>query len=91
MKRNLQIGRGFGGVGFAAHEDFGRELVSGDSDTTDAITHRIELDPPHLSDGEVSDLIVFLQALTDPRALDLRKTMPQRVPSGPPLAEIREP
>lgn len=156
-----QIGPGFGGVGHAGHEDFGRELVSGssadryrfrtpslrnvaltgpwghdgffnsleavvrhhldaraslfaadpaqrvlpsrpdldaldlivfnDPATTSAIAQRVELEPMPLTDDEVSDLIVFLNALTDPRALDLRKTVPQRVPSGLPLAEIREP
>lgn len=155
-----QIGPGFGGVGFAGREDFGRELVSGNSAdryrfrtpslrnvaltgpwghdgffnslegvvrhhldarpslyhadpaqrvlpsrpdldaidlvafndpaTTNAIASRIELAPRHLSGREVADLITFLHALTDPRALDLRKTVPQRVPSGLPLAEIKE-
>ncbi len=156
-----QIGPGFGGIGFAGREDFGRELVSGrpadryrfrtpslrnvaltgpwghdgffdslegvvrhhldarsslyhadpsqrvlpsrpdldaidliafdDPATTDAIARRIELAPRRLEDGEVADLIAFLHALTDPRALDLRKLVPQRVPSGLPLAEIKEP
>lgn len=156
-----QVGPGFGGVGFAGHEDFGREGVSGDPAdryrfrtpslrnvaltgpwghdgffnslegivrhhldpwtslyradpsqivlpprpdldridlivfedpaTTAAIASRIELAPQALSDAQVSDLIAFLHALTDPRALDLRKTVPERVPSGLPLAEIKEP
>lgn len=156
-----QIGPGFGGVGYAGREDFGRELVSGDRAdryrfrtpslrnvaltgpwghdgffnslegmvrhhldprsslyhadptqrvlpsrpdldeidlvafddpaTTNAIARRIELAPRHLTDGQVADLLAFMHALTDPRALDLRKTVPQRVPSGLPLAEIREP
>jgi cytochrome c peroxidase len=40
------------------------------------------------SDTEVGHLIDFLNALTDPSALDLRATVPPRVPSGLPLAEI---
>jgi len=156
-----QIGPGFGGVGFAGREDFGRELVSGstadryrfrtpslrnvaltgpwghdgffaslegvvrhhldarasllhadpsqrvlpsrpdldaldlvafdDPATTNAIARRIELAPRRLHDDEVADLLAFLHALTDPRALDMRHLVPQRVPSGLPLAEVKEP
>ncbi len=46
------------------------------------------LDPVSgLSDSQIDDLIAFLGALTDPGSLDLRHTVPKRVPSGLPLAE----
>jgi hypothetical protein len=40
-----------------------------------------------LSDEEISELVEFLRALTDPRAVHLREDVPMRVPSGWPLAE----
>jgi cytochrome c peroxidase len=43
--------------------------------------------PRDLSDRDVDDLIAFLNALTDPAALDLRHLVPTRVPSGLPLAD----
>jgi cytochrome c peroxidase len=43
--------------------------------------------PQKLSDRDVDDLIAFLQSLTDPAALDLRHLVPDRVPSGLPLAD----
>lgn len=46
-----------------------------------------ELAPVDLSDTEVKRLIAFLHALTAPSCLDLRHTMPMRVPSGLPLAD----
>ena len=36
---------------------------------------------------EIRDLIVFLHALTDPAALDMRKDVPLNVPSGLPVWE----
>lgn len=154
-----QIGPGFGGVGHAGREDFGREGVTGDSadryrfrtpslrnveltgpwghdgffnslegivrhhldpvrsletadpsqrvlpsrpdldaldliafenpGTTAAIADRIEIRRRRLSDREVSDLMDFLRSLTDSAAMDMRKTVPKRVPSGLPLAEIK--
>jgi cytochrome c peroxidase len=38
--------------------------------------------PNELSAAELSDLIAFLQALTDPAASDLRQDIPPSVPSG---------
>lgn len=38
--------------------------------------------PVELSDEEFNDLMAFLQALTDPAALDLRQDIPASVPSG---------
>jgi cytochrome c peroxidase len=60
-----------------------------DPPTTAALIQAIEIEPVSLFDNEISDLIDFLHALTDPSALDLRKSIPNRVPSGLPLAEIR--
>ncbi|MDH3642460.1 MAG: cytochrome-c peroxidase [Gammaproteobacteria bacterium] len=58
---------------------------------SEGITDAIEINPMALSDDDVEHLIYFLDALTDPSASDLRKTVPKRVPSGLPLAEIRRP
>jgi cytochrome c peroxidase len=53
----------------------------------DAIAAANELQPVHLSDREFSDLLAFLNALTDEAAIDLRKDVPASVPSGLPLAD----
>lgn len=62
-----------------------------DPTVTQAIINAIEIEPPHppLRDRDIDDLLGFLEALTDPSAGDLRFTVPTRVPSGLPLAEIR--
>ncbi len=41
--------------------------------------------PLNLSDDEVQELIAFMEALTDPRALNLEGTIPASVPSGLPI------
>ncbi len=41
--------------------------------------------PKYLTDREVSQLVAFLHALTDPAALDLRHDIPASVPSGLPV------
>jgi cytochrome c peroxidase len=56
--------------------------------STAAIAAAIEINPPNLSDDEVARLLDFLEALTDFSAEDARKTVPTRVPSDLPLAEI---
>ena len=43
--------------------------------------------PADLTDEEISDLLAFLDALTDPAARDLTKTIPDRVPSGLPVSD----
>ena len=43
--------------------------------------------PQHLSDAEVNELLTFLEALTDPAAVDLRADVPSSVPSGLPVAD----
>ena len=52
-----------------------------------AIADANELAPVTLSDRQFSDLIEFLHALTDRKAIDLRTDMPDSVPSGLSLAE----
>lgn len=69
--------------------DAGDFLAFNDPAVTLAIGRAIESDIPQLSDGEISLVLDFLQALTDPSAQDLRHTVPKHVPSGLPLAEIR--
>ena len=65
-------------------------ITFNDPEITEAIGQAIEINPPQsLSDKDISDLLDFLQALTDPLAQDLRKTVPFRVPSGLPIAEIK--
>jgi cytochrome c peroxidase len=51
------------------------------------IAQASELAPRHLSDDDVKDLLEFLRALTDRGSIDLRKDVPDEVPSGIPLAE----
>jgi hypothetical protein len=43
--------------------------------------------PMDLTVREIGLLIDFLHALTDPASVDLRHTVPARVPSGLPLAD----
>lgn len=69
--------------------DAGDFLAFNDPAVTLAIGRAIEIDIPQLSDGEINLVMDFLQVLTDPSAQDLRHTVPKRVPSGLPLAEIR--
>lgn len=47
-----------------------------------AIAAANELQPTALSDTEVSDLLAFLRALTDPTSRDMRRLIPRDVPSG---------
>ncbi|MFZ1400268.1 MAG: cytochrome c peroxidase, partial [Candidatus Promineifilaceae bacterium] len=41
-----------------------------------------------LTEQEIADLVAFLQALTDPAAVDLREFIPEAVPSGLPLDPV---
>ncbi|MDW8317320.1 MAG: FG-GAP-like repeat-containing protein [Anaerolineae bacterium] len=43
--------------------------------------------PTVLDDGQIADLLAFLEALTDPRAADLSYLTPEAVPSGLPVAD----
>ncbi len=47
----------------------------------------IEIQPVNLTDEEIGYLLDFLNALTDPASLDMRSTVPYRVPSGLPVAD----
>jgi cytochrome c peroxidase len=52
-----------------------------------AIADANELSPRNLTDTEVSDLIEFLKALTDPNSRDMRHLVPASVPSGLPVGD----
>ncbi len=52
-----------------------------------AIAGANELEPVALTDGEVGDLVAFLESLTDPRARDLSNEVPGSVPSGLPVED----
>jgi len=41
-----------------------------------------------LSETEIAELVVFLEALTDPDALDLTQWVPTSVPSGLPVGGV---
>lgn len=43
--------------------------------------------PTPLSDAAITDLVAFLETLTDPRSRDLEHLIPERVPSGLPVAD----
>ena len=58
-----------------------------DSASRTALANSIEISPVQLSDDEFNYLIEFLHALTDTTSLDMRNTVPKRVPSGLPLAD----
>src|SRR5262249_31012202 len=45
------------------------------------------VDTLRLTNGEVADLVVFLQALTDPSVANLPTIIPPMVPSGLPVAD----
>ncbi|MDI1293898.1 MAG: cytochrome c peroxidase [Methylobacter sp.] len=59
--------------------------VHNDSGSRAALANSIEIDPIQLSDQEFTNLMAFLHALTDPASVDLRATVPSKVPSGLPL------
>lgn len=52
-----------------------------------AIAKANELQTNHLTDEQISSLIAFLHALTDFNCIDLRRDVPDRVPSGLSLVE----
>ena len=60
-------------------------VVHDDPASREAIAQACELGPTWLSHEQVDQLIAFLHALTDPGSLDLRKTVPERVPGGLPI------
>ncbi|MEM7248682.1 MAG: cytochrome c peroxidase [Acidobacteriota bacterium] len=52
-----------------------------------AIAEANELAPVVLTDAEVEQVLAFLRSLTDPRSRDLGHLVPDRVPSGLPVAD----
>jgi len=64
--------------------DFG---VHNDEGSRADLASSIEVDPVTLSNEQFSNLMAFLHSLTDTASLDLRSTVPSRVPSGLPLGD----
>ena len=62
-------------------------VIYNDDASREALKAAIEIEPVDLTEEEVGYLIDFLNALTDPVSLDMRSTIPIRVPSGLPLAD----
>ena len=65
-----------------------RETFQGDENTIMAILANLDpllATPLTLSDAEVNQILVFLEALTDPAAADLSSDIPESVPSGLPI------
>ena len=56
-----------------------------DPDIYAAIADSATLPLVRLKESELQDLMTFLQALTDPASLDMRRDFPQSVPSGLPI------
>jgi cytochrome c peroxidase len=61
--------------------------VQSDPDLRSKIARANQLDAVDLNDSEVEDLVAFLKALTDPSSRDLAHVVPDRVPSGLPVAD----
>ena len=57
-------------------------LVQSDSALVENIANSSELEPIKLTEKQFQNLMAFLHALTDSNSLDLRKTVPKKVPSG---------
>lgn len=57
-------------------------VTMNDPDRVEYIAQHNELDPMQYSDDEVDLILDFLDALTDPASIDLRKDVPMSVPSG---------
>lgn len=60
-------------------------LVQEDPHRRALIAEASELEPVDLTPGQADALLAFLRALTDPASIDLRDTVPARVPSGLPI------
>ena len=73
----------------ARRADFARRdaWVQQNAELRRAIAAANELETQSLSDAEVQDLVAFLEALTDPRSRDQSDLIPERVPSGLPVAD----
>lgn len=67
-----------------------RDTFQADAATIDAMLANLDpavATPIELTDAEVSDLLAFLESLTDPAATDLGGDVPDSVPSGLPVAD----
>ena len=62
-------------------------VVMNDRQAMDAIASSNECSIGPLKKRDLQDLIAFLHALTDPRALDMRTHVPASVPSGLPVRD----
>ncbi|TAN53828.1 MAG: cytochrome-c peroxidase [Methylococcaceae bacterium] len=62
-------------------------VVQNDPARRKSIAAASEIQPIALDDREVADLMAFLFSLTDHRCTDLRRDVPQRVPSGLTIAD----
>ena len=62
-------------------------LVLDDQMSREDLKASIEIQPVDLTQEEVGYLIDFLNTLTDTGSLDMRATVPYRVPSGLPIAD----
>jgi len=60
-------------------------VVQLDPDRVEAIAARNEAFPVDLGERDIANLMAFLNALTDPAALDRRADVPAQVPSGLPI------
>jgi len=70
--------------------DLLRDTVQNDPATIEAILANLDPlvgTPLRITDEEVSDLLAFLEALTDPAAVDLSADVPDTVPSGLPVGD----
>jgi len=62
-------------------------IVQNDPARRQAIADSIETSKVSLTDEEIQQLLIFLDSLTDTQCIDLRATVPTRVPSGLPMYE----
>lgn len=62
-------------------------LLLSDSSKVQSIINANELAPSSLTDSQISDLLSFMDALTDSSSLDMRRWVPVSVPSGLPVAD----
>jgi hypothetical protein len=62
-------------------------IAMDDAVAVDQLAHSCQLEPVNLEPAEVDQLVSFLYALTDLRALDMTNVIPSSVPSGLPVAD----
>ncbi|MGI9418967.1 MAG: cytochrome-c peroxidase [Geminicoccaceae bacterium] len=61
--------------------------VQGNDTLRSRIAEANDLEPTTLSNGEIIDLLAFLETLTDPGSVDRQDLVPASVPSGLPVAD----